>query len=104
MQVTFILRYFINFLIYILISDEQTPIKKSKKREKSQSMSTNSSTEITINSEKIPTINELLSVANITKAKNFLFQLQLADKRINRYSLFGPIAMKSVDLIFRNRI
>ena len=101
---TIIFCYFINFLIYILISDEQTPKKKSKGREKSHSTPINSSTEITIMQEKIPTINESLSVANITKAKNFLFQLQLADKRINRYSLFGPIAMKSIDLIFRNRI
>jgi hypothetical protein len=86
-----------------VISDEQTPKKRLKKAVKSSATIFNSGTEITINSEKIPTINEQLSVANITKARNFLFQLQSADKRINRYSLFGPIAIKSIDLIFRNR-
>ena len=78
-----------------MISEEQSPPKRLKEP---QTLNNSNSTEIHINSEKILVIKEALTISNITKAKMFLFQLGLADKKINRYSLFGSVAMKSIEL------
>jgi len=61
-----------------------------------------SRSQININSESIPTINDSLTVANITKAKNFLFRLGVAQS-LDRYKLFGENARKSIDIIFNAR-
>ena len=61
-----------------------------------------SRSQININSESIPTINDSLTVTNITKAKNFLFRLWVA-QNLDRYKLFGENARKSIDIIFAAR-